>query len=385
MTERTERNEAYLQQLTSLPTAAACEQHVIAWLEDRIAQWPDVELQRDAHGNLYVRRTTIATSASPIIIQAHLDHPAFVVDRVMDDRNIAAQFRGGVDRAYLTTAAVRIVRQIGGEPVTARVQSVNEKTQQPWAKFEVVLKLDESAQDIRPGDIGVWDLPAAEIHEGLLHAPVCDDLAAVAAAVSAYETWLEQCDNNTAADAVLPDVRLLFTRAEEVGFVGTLAVAMGDELAKNSRIVALENSKSFAESPIGGGPIIRVGDRTSIFNSDLTYRINHLAQQLADRRQQADEPFAFQRKLMPGGTCEATVYTAMGFTATCLCLPLGNYHNMNESTVRIDREIISIDDFHGLTQLLVEIMHRLDVPDEQADIVSKMKKIWADRRALLEG
>src|SRR5262249_28784735 len=138
------------------------------------------------------------------------------------------------------------------------------------------------------------------------------------------------------------DVRVLLTRAEEVGFVGAIAACKNRTVPRKSRLIALENSKSFSESPIGAGPIVRVGDRTSTFDPDLTFRISKIAEQLAAR----DASFKWQRKLMPGGTCEASAYQSYGFISTCVCLPLGNYHNMNEATGKIDAETISLSDFY---------------------------------------
>jgi endoglucanase len=73
---------------------------------------------------------------------------------------------------------------------------------------------------------------------------------------------------------------------------------------------------------------------------------------------------------MPGGTCTSTAFSAFGYQSTCLCLPLGNYHNM----VEIDRvtaggrravvgpEFISVNDFHGLVEMLVVCATKLDSP-----------------------
>ena len=80
----------------------------------------------------------------------------------------------------------------------------------------------------------------------------------------------------------------------------------------------------------GNGVIIRVGDRTSTFNSQLTYFLTQQAESLA----KSDKRFKFQR-LMPGGTCEATVYDVYGYSAASICVPLGNYHNMDREKKRI--------------------------------------------------
>jgi endoglucanase len=181
------------------------------------------------------------------------------------------------------------------------------------------------------------------------------------------------------ADDRKRDIRLLLTRAEEGGFIGAIAACKIGTIPPRARLIALENSRSFAESPIGGGPIVRVGDATSTFDPDLTYRCGKIAQQLAS----ADPSFKYQRKLMPGGTCEASAYQAYGYTATCLCLPLGNYHNMNQTTGRIDSEHISLTDYDGLVRLLVAIDRGLDDPSLALPLRDRLDELFAHRRSVL--
>jgi len=100
---------------------------------------------------------------------------------------------------------------------------------------------------------------------------------------------------------------------------------------------------------------------------------------------EADDSFRWQRKLMPGGTCEASAFLSYGYTSTCLCLPLGNYHNMNERTGRIAAETISVSDFDGLVRLLVEIGRRLDKPAKAPPLRERLDGLFARRRAVLEG
>jgi endoglucanase len=84
--------------------------------------------------------------------------------------------------------------------------------------------------------------------------------------------------------------------------------------------------------------------------------------------ERAHPAFRWQRKLMPGGTCEATTFGAYGYQSTCLCLPLGNYHNMvdidgvlaGRRPALVGPEFISLDDFHGLVEMLVLCATRLD-------------------------
>jgi len=159
---------------------------------------------------------------------------------------------------------------------------------------------------------------------------------------------------------------VLLTRAEEIGFVGTLAACRDRSVPRDARLICLENSRSFAESPIGGGPILRVGDRLSVFSPDLTNALGALLTDHAKRR----PGFTWQRKLMPGGACEATAFSAFGYESTCICLPLGNYHNMGDidgvaagkRPARVRPECISLDDYHGMIEMLAVCATLMDKP-----------------------
>src|SRR4029453_12836536 len=56
-------------------------------------------------------------------------------------------------------------------------------------------------------------------------------------------------------------------------------------------------------------------------------------------------------RLMPGGTCEATVYDVYGFTAASICVALGNYHNMDTAKRRIGPEFIDVADWRNMVKL----------------------------------
>ena len=170
-------------------------------------------------------------------------------------------------------------------------------------------------------------------------------------------------------------------------------------MPKCSRVIALENSRSFADSPIGGGPIVRVGDRISVFSPTLTDAIAKRAEEVAGgpssvtaSQKQSELPGGrWQRKLMAGGACEASVFFNAGYEATCVCLPLGNYHNMgdlaavqaatNTSPARVAREYISVKDFEGLVDLLVACGQRMPA---QAGLGERFEKLWEERRFVLE-
>jgi len=257
-------------------------------------------------------------------------------------------------------------------------------------------ELDEPAGDIGPAAFATWDLPAseitAEIPGGMLHAPACDDLAAAAAAMDAFDRLGEL----RAAGEETADARLLFTRAEEVGFIGAIAACKHGAIPPAARLLCLENSRSYPESPIGGGPIVRVGDRATTFSPALTASVYAVAQDTfggpanPGPRDKQEGAGRWQRKLMPGGVCEASVFCAYGYEATCLCLPLGNYHNMadlaavqagtNTNRPRVGREHVALADFAGMVGLLVGCGE--DLPGT-GGLGDRLAGLWASRGGVL--
>lgn len=378
-TDRAAR-ESLLIELTSVPTAAGKEQRVIdfvrRWLEVR----PSLACRADDSGNLLITRTRDASSTTPpLLFTAHLDHPAFVVESVSPDGALQLTFRGGVRDPYFREARIS-VRPVSGARLPATLSEAGPAD--PLRKCSATLDDAAAASSITPGDVAVWDLPDAQIIDGELHAPACDDLAAAATAMCAID---EVGESDTPAP-----VGLLLTRAEEVGFIGAIAACRDGFIPQGARLLALENSRAFPESPIGAGPIVRVGDRMSVFDPALTGACARLCEALEKERANSERPFRWQRRLMPGGACEATCFCAFGYSATCLCLPLGEYHNMGALTevergehgaARILPERIGVEDFHNLTDLLVACARALGEPQ---DARAKMNELFAKTGFVLE-
>lgn len=377
-----------LMQLTSLPTAAGREDRVIEWVHRWARRRNRVRLEPDRFGNLLLRRAA-SRSRRPVIFSAHMDHPAFVVTRVGGDR-LEADFRGGVPDDCFPGSAVQLHH---GDRPPQRGTIVSLKPAESAGQDKRVLVRFGDPVEATPGDLMTWDLEPAYVRHGRLYAPACDDLAAVAAALAAFDLLGRVGGGGKRRR---PDVRVLLTRAEEVGLIGAIAACRSGIIPAQARIIVLENSRSSAaDSPIGAGPIVRVGDLASTFDPDLTYRVGRVAQAMAAR----DSTFKWQRKLMPGGTCEASAYAALGFASTCLCLPLGNYHNVNEAAAgrgsrsrsggqsgggAIGAEMISLSDYHGLIRLLVEVGRALDQPAGTPSLRDALTAHFAQRRRILD-
>jgi putative aminopeptidase FrvX len=347
------RHEALALELTAMPTAAGLEWRIQAfldrWLKRRSST---LRWKRDVDGNLLITQRK-QSSRDPIYFTAHLDHPGFVVVEKIDTRNVIAEFRGGVMDPYFKDAKVEF---FDTNNATIRGQVHDLEQGKPFKR--ATIRFARNASSLAKGDVGRWALPKARMTRTQLKTNACDDLAAVAAALAAFDRIRKRTGTG--------HVGLLFTVAEEVGFLGAIGAARRKFVAKKSRLICLENSRSTADSPIGAGPVVRVGDRMTVFSPQLTNRVSEVADSYAK-----DHPhFAWQRKLMVGGACEATAFSALGYQSTCVCLPLGNYHNMEridevragKGPARVGQEFVSTSDFHGLVELLEVVAHGLDAP-----------------------
>ena len=186
----------------------------------------------------------------------------------------------------------------------------------------------------------MWDLPAFELRDDRIYSRACDDLIGCAAIVAMFMD-LER----SGADCTCLG---LFTRAEEVGFVGALQLAASGAIPKHVTILSLETSAERPPARMGDGPILRVGDKASIFDPAVTAELEAIA---------ANEKIRVQRCLMPGGTCEATAYALDDYRCGALCVALGNYHNCGPEA-RIAPEFVALCDVQGLTALCTAIARR---------------------------
>ena len=389
--------EKFLLEITSLPTAAGREDRVIAAIEQWVKARKDrVVLSRDRFGNLTIARHDfleacargVKSGVKPVMITAHLDHPAFVVTAVRTrgkSVELDLEFRGGVNDPYFKGAALEVFDPETRKSYDAKIVSLDAKVDPATKPFKTVvarLAKPAASKHIAAGSIARWKFAKAEVKKGLAHTHACDDLAALAAALVAYDA--------ISRDAACAHVALLFTRSEEIGFIGAIGAARGGTVPQGARLVCLENSRSFPhDSPIGAGPIVRVGDRLSVFTPELTNRIGDIAAAHAK-----DTPgFKFQRKLMPGGACEATAFASFGIASTCVCLPLGNYHNMQDidgvaagkAKAKVGREFISVDDFHWLVELLEVVARRLDDAAVAAGHRALMDTLWSRHARIVGG
>jgi endoglucanase len=325
-----------LKDVLSLPTAPFHEEFVSSYVTQFCAKL-NIGLRKDKYGNL-IAHYKLGKVKQPVILTAHMDHPGFEIITVKKG-HLLAGILGGIKPEYFAGARVCIMTRGGIIKGKAALKHEKEK----WRGkniFEIMVK---KAAQVKPGDFGWYDIAPFKIKKGLIYTKGADNLASVAAILELlYYLKLKK---------VAADVRCLFTRAEEVGFVGCVAFSKSARWPQNSPIIVLECSSALAGGvKIGSGPVLRVGDKMSCFTSEIDCWLKSISNDLAKK----DKNFKFQRALLSGGTCEASVWTIKGKKVGGLAFPLGNYHNNGEKSYA--PEFISILDYKWMRKILLEIV-----------------------------
>ncbi len=325
-----------LRDLLNLPTATFREDAVLDYVKCACGRLKGVSCKSDKYGNLLARYRHRPRKVTPLVFAAHTDHPGFVARKMIAAKRLRADFRGGVRPEFF--AGTRVCFWTADGLVRGKVLEIC-RAEKPAPRSPVSLPKEVIIQvsaPIEPETIGMWDLPDARLKGDNVFARGCDDIAGCAAMLA----LLERLSRKQAA----AETYCLFSRAEELGFIGAIAAARALTVPKRLPIVAIETSSELPNARIGDGPILRVGDRVAVYTPPLTAFCDRVAKDLTSRRR----AFKHQRKLMDGGTCESTAYMAYGYEATGICVALGNYHNMNRKRGRIDSEYISLADYSNM-------------------------------------
>lgn len=325
-----------LKRLCSIPTAPFAEHRVIDFVERWARRRRRLIVRADRFGNRLIECPG-HRRLPRLVMVAHGDHPGLLAGATDADGTLHADFHGGVMPEYLPGAEVQFYAT--SKPVAATI--LKAEPDERGRASRITLRVSGA---VPAGTVGMFALGEARLRGKRMHCRACDDLAGVSAALSVLDRLARKPATAPAA--------LLLTRAEEQGFIGAIAsVEHPALLRKTDLLVSLECSAEQPFAKQGLGTIIRVGDRTSIFDSSLTAFMVEQATALTS----ADAAFRFQRALMPGGTCEATVFDAWGYTAAAVCVALGNYHNMDRTTRRLAAEHIHLDDWTGMVTLLEQV------------------------------
>ncbi len=321
--------------------AAPFHEHAVRREVESICREHELPCRRDRFGNVLVELKRGRTGR-PLVLVAHLDHPGFDVIANLRTNRLRARFLGGVPAGYFRPG-IRLRFLPGGE--NGRLgRSLGRSA---GREYELV---PDRPLTGRP-KYAVWELEDFAQRKGLIHGRACDDLIGVAAILTTMIKAMKSKSPVWLIGAI--------TRAEEIGFGGALALAGSRAIPRSALVVSLETSREVPPVRMGAGVIIRVGDRSSVFDTRGTRFLTEIAHDLGEKERR----FKFQRALMPGGTCEGTVFSEAGYQTAAVCVALGNYHNCGPRR-RIAAEFVSRADARSMAYLLTAAGLRLSAFDE---------------------
>ena len=314
--------------IAACPTAPYHEDHVRACLVERLKGLDGITIRQDEFGNLHAQYEFEGDQRAPFRLVAHMDHPGFTVDR----EHGLLEFGGGVEEGYFVGKRISYFGEDHLESLgTARIVATKFLAEKKLVRVDEVFPSGAT--------FAMWDLPPARCTKTRFVSRACDDLVQVA-------TVLALLRRLSAAKA-RANVHALFTRAEEVGFAGTLAALKGKQPLEAIPTLSLETSQAKGFARVDGGPVVRVGDRLSIFDSKVTHWLETAFRDLKKIKAST----LHQRLLMGGGTCEASAFQRAGLPTGALCVGLNNYHNRGlGNTIR--SESVSLRDWQGLYDFL---------------------------------
>lgn len=328
-------NEKYfkiLEDVLTLPTAPLYEDKVVEYIL-KFASTRNIPFQKDIYGNLIFEYHK-GPIRPALGFLAHMDHPGF--EFCCFDKDVARlRFLGGAACPKPGDNLLYYLKN--SDTPEAKLKVVDhihpEESKRPT---HVIVEKDDV---LNSKGFAVQDVTPFLKSEDLIHSRSVDDLAGCAALLALLDLLYEKKPDT--------NIYIIFTRAEELGFVGSCGIAMAHILPKTLPIICLEASKKLPTAIQGEGVVIRVGDRFSVFDPEITSFLMLIARQLKEE----NENFKFQRAILDGGTCEASLFYTFGYKTSGLALPLGCYHN-NGDDGNIAPENIHLDDWYYMVELM---------------------------------
>ncbi len=354
--------EKLLHRILTQPTSPFREARVIATILD-ILKSESVPHFVDPVGNIiigvsseieYLDLVQMPSTEPVRVFIAHMDHPGFHGVQWKSPTELAIQWHGGSPTQHLEGAKVWLSDRTGWSTEGKMSQACLHPSGRAIDSALIILEDSEVSQKLTdPTQIyGGFGFRSPWWQEGeLIYTKAADDLVGSFAVVSlAIDLWKVKSNP--------PPFIGLLTRAEEVGFIGAIGHFELNWLQRAKRpvlCVSLEASRTLPGAEMGKGPVVRLGDKFTVFDSGALKIFSELAQtRLPDQH---------QKRIMDGGTCEASAATVYGFPSIGISVPLGNYHNQSfeggpDSAPRLGPapEFVHRQDIVGLIQLCHSLM-----------------------------
>jgi len=320
--------EDLTREVFSNPTAPYREHWVLECVKSELNRIK-VPFFTDIWGNIIagVRNETELRKSSRTALVAHTDHPGFHLIKKLDSSRWRAKWYGGCP-PHISKARVAIHNP--ESPDSPIYGTIEDRKLSKEKIFVIKLSNKKDGINLNSKCFGAFDFPSFQKRRTRIFTRAADDLTGVVIILATFAR-LKASKRKFLIG--------IFTRAEETGFRGTLGLIYSRILGKEMSTISLEASRALQGARLGKGPVIRLGDKRSLFDSSVTSGLDLAASDLVSR----NSKIKFQRRIMNGGTCEATAFNFHGTPSGGLAIPLGNYHNQR-SNGRPGAEFIDIRD-----------------------------------------
>ncbi len=375
-----------LEEILNCPTAPFRE-HLIRELISKKMSQGNIPHFVDSVGNIVVgasssielKKILNSKSKKPVFaFIAHMDHPGLhLKSKLSSHKNLFCfRWHGGGPIKGLKNAPIWLADLNGHSSIGEIVSFKSNKSKTQITEGVLKIADPEFVTSKNQKEIfgGLHFKQFAWQSNSNIYTKAADDLAGVYSIAKLF------LDLNSMRSS-LPIVPIgILTIAEEVGWVGCLAHFKAYSQWKKSKrkilAISLEASRTLPRARIGGGPVVRLGDKISIFDPAYSEALFALAQKVCHGK--------VQKWVMNGGTCEGSVTQTIGIPTIALCVPLGNYHNTNfEGGPRCSKtnqgpapEFINLDDLEGMV-LIIKALCLNGLSPSHLDFKAKKLSLFA--------
>ena len=306
-------------------------------IKEEIADYVD-SIETDFMGNLYAYKSCGVKGAKKVLLIAHMDEVALMIDSVTSSGLLQFQTAGSIDPRVLVSKRVvvgknKIPGVIGAKPI--HLQGRGEwKSPIPVNNLyiDVGAKKDSEVQEL-VGEYAVFDTKF-KYQEDVVFGKAFDDRAGCAVVTHI----LRGCDDE---EPYPVDIVAVFSVQEEVGLRGASIVA---ERVKPDYTIAFEGTTAgdvpttkdnSPSTEFRKGPAITVMDRTTIGFRELKEAFEKIAEK-------NNIPYQYKRTVT-GGTDIGVIHTKGGIPSLVISVPVRYIHS--------PVGIVAVDDFKNTVLL----------------------------------
>ncbi len=302
------------------------------------------DYETDPMGNLIVFKKGKQRRDNKVLFSVHMDEVGFMVKYIDEEGYLWFDAVGGVDRRVVSGRRV-VFCESGINGVVAS-KAIHMQTPEEKGKCEPISEMridigaenrEEAKQYITVGDCCTFTPNYEEFGNGLICSKALDDRFGCAALVAMINSDLEY------------DTYFAFNTCEEIGCDGAKEVA---HRLRPDVVIALEATtagdilgvpKSKCACSVGGGAVLSIMDRSTIYDQSLL----ELATEIADEKN-----IKWQYKNVVAGGNEAGAYqrAASGARVLAISAPTRYIHSQSN--------VLSLEDIQAVADLAAAINER---------------------------